>query len=64
MDIIYSHVYGWHAVQPSWGLFCIKVGCQGQAIPHQGSLEGSIQSEGLCQEAESINGQVLHYWVF
>lgn len=63
-DIVYSHVYRWHAVQPSWGLFCIKVGCQGQAIPRQGCLEGSIQLEGLWQEGESIKGQVLRYWVF
>lgn len=38
MDIIYSHIYGWHVNRPSWSLLWIEVGYEGQVVPTQGCL--------------------------
>lgn len=32
MNIIYSHICGWHVGPPSWSLFWNEVGYQGQMI--------------------------------
>lgn len=63
MDMIYSHIYGWHVGQPSWGLFWVEVGCQGRAIPRQGCFWGQHTVGGARARRGEPKGAGRLLWV-